>query len=351
MPAQSPTGRQNFVNGFWLTNTITGFGTLFQASPSITADQSVRWLPALPGSLQALTIDASGQIGTASLSSSTGTVTSFSAGSLSPLFSSSVATATTTPALSFTLTNQAINTFFMGPSSGGAAAPTFRAIAFADLSGIVGVTANSIAAGNDSRFHTQNTDTGTTATSFQIDSGNGGPRLKNVSGALHVRNAADNAPADLVVQNLTVSGTTTTVNSETVDIADNIITLNSNVTTGTPTEDLGIRGLRGSSTAASIKWVESAGEWRAGLEGAELPIARRKVVTFTNANLTSGIVILTHGLGVRLPCFTLYDNNEEVVVSANIAKPNTAGTPLNEFRLDFTGWGTLPGTFTAVFVG
>jgi hypothetical protein len=207
-----------------------------------------------------------------------------------------------------------------------------------------------LAAGNDTRLHTQNTDTGTTATAFQIDSGNGGPKLKNISGVLHVRNAADNAPVDLVVQNLTVSGTTTTINSETVSVADNIIELNNNVTTGTPTEDLGFRGLRGSSTAASLKWVESATEWRAGVEGSELPVARRKVVTFTNANLTAGIVVLTHGLGVRLPCFTLYDNNEEVI-EPNIAKPNTAGTPLNEYRLDFTGWGTLPGTFTAVFVG
>ena len=37
--------------------------------------------------------------------------------------------------------------------------------------------------------------------------------------------------------NLTVSGTTTTVNSETISLADNIIALNSNFTSGSPTED------------------------------------------------------------------------------------------------------------------
>ena len=62
-----------------------------------------------------------------------GTVTSFSSGNLSPLFTTSVATATTTPALSFTLSNQTANTVFAGPTSGGAAAPTFRALVAADI--------------------------------------------------------------------------------------------------------------------------------------------------------------------------------------------------------------------------
>ena len=62
-----------------------------------------------------------------------GTVTSFSAGTLSPLFTTSVATATTTPALSFSLTSQTANTFLAGPTSGGAAGPTFRAIGAGDI--------------------------------------------------------------------------------------------------------------------------------------------------------------------------------------------------------------------------
>ena len=65
-----------------------------------------------------------------------GTVTSFSSGNLSPLFTTGVATATTTPALSFTLTNQTANRVFAGPSSGGAAAPTFRALTLTDILGL-----------------------------------------------------------------------------------------------------------------------------------------------------------------------------------------------------------------------
>lgn len=62
-----------------------------------------------------------------------GTVTTFSSGNLSPLFTTSVANAATTPALTFTLSTQAANTLFAGPTTGAAAAPTFRAQVAADL--------------------------------------------------------------------------------------------------------------------------------------------------------------------------------------------------------------------------
>jgi hypothetical protein len=61
-----------------------------------------------------------------------GTVTSFSSGNLSPLFTTSVATATTTPALSFTATSQSANLFYASPN-GAPGVPTFRAIVAADL--------------------------------------------------------------------------------------------------------------------------------------------------------------------------------------------------------------------------
>lgn len=56
--------------------------------------------------------------------SSSGTVTSFSAGNLTPLFTTSVATATTTPALSFSLSNAGSQTYF-GNATGSTAAPSF----------------------------------------------------------------------------------------------------------------------------------------------------------------------------------------------------------------------------------
>jgi hypothetical protein len=55
-----------------------------------------------------------------------GTVTDFSAGDLAPLFTTTEATTTTTPALSFTLTNAGANTYF-GNATGGSAAPSYTA--------------------------------------------------------------------------------------------------------------------------------------------------------------------------------------------------------------------------------
>ncbi len=62
----------------------------------------------------------------------TGTVTSFSAGDLSPLFTTTESTVTTTPALSFSLSNAAAHKFF-GNNTGSTAAPGFQSIGTADL--------------------------------------------------------------------------------------------------------------------------------------------------------------------------------------------------------------------------
>jgi hypothetical protein len=61
--------------------------------------------------------------------------------------------------------------------------------------------------------------------------------------------------------NLSVQGTVTTVNSETISLADNIIDLNSNVTSGTPTENAGFRVMRGDEAAAQIRWNEGMDHW------------------------------------------------------------------------------------------
>ena len=71
---------------------------------------------------------------------------------------------------------------------------------------------------------------------------------------------------DLTVSgDLIISGATTTVNSNTVNIGDSIITLNSDET-GTPSQDAGIEIERGSSTNKSLYWDESEDEWTIGAE-------------------------------------------------------------------------------------
>lgn len=95
-------------------------------SPSFRIGQS-NITPSMDSRGRVLVVDSGGGGG------GSGTVTSFSAGDLSPLFTTSVATATTTPALSFSLNTHAANTVFAGPTTGADAAPTFRALVTADL--------------------------------------------------------------------------------------------------------------------------------------------------------------------------------------------------------------------------
>jgi hypothetical protein len=81
-----------------------------------------------------------------------------------------------------------------------------------------------------------------------------------------------------ITGNLTITGTTTTVNTTTLSVADNIIDLNSDVTTGTPSEDAGIRVLRGDSAAVQLKWSESQRNWQLTTDGS----------TYANIVTTSG---------------------------------------------------------------
>lgn len=131
--------------------------------------------------------------------------------------------------------------------------------------------AGDVTLASTSQLHTQHTDTGTTGTTFAIDSDNSGPILKNASGVLEVRNSGDSDYADLKCENLTVTGTTTTVNSETVTIDDNIIVLNNNEA-GVPSANAGIEVERGSSTNSTIIWDEAADKWKAGVVGSEIEL-------------------------------------------------------------------------------
>jgi len=75
-------------------------------------------------------------------------------------------------------------------------------------------------------------------------------------------------------------------------LADNIITLNSNFTSGTPSEDAGIEVLRGGSTTKKFFWDESADRWYAddGLESNNLYLSGVANPTiFFNGSSDAGI--------------------------------------------------------------
>ena len=89
----------------------------------------------------------------------------------------------------------------------------------------------------------------------------------------------------IVTGNLTVNGTTTTVNSNTVNIGDNIIVLNSDET-GTPSANAGIEIERGTSTNVLVRYKEAADRWEFTNDGStyfNIPISTEydKYTSFT----------------------------------------------------------------------
>ena len=96
-----------------------------------------------------------------------------------------------------------------------------------------------------------------------------------------------NAASLTLSGDLIVNGTTTTVNSNTVSIGDNILVLNSDEA-GTPSQNAGIEIERGTSTNASLIWDETADVWKAGLTAAEVELVTLTgTQTLTNKTLTS----------------------------------------------------------------
>ena len=117
-----------------------------------------------------------------------------------------------------------------------------------------------------------------------------GPMLKNTGGVMQVRNSSDSDFGDLEVENLTVRGTTTTVESETVTFADNVLTLNSNVT-GTPSENAGVEVERGTLNNVSVMWDEVNDKWTVNNDGTnhyEIFNAGENIIPAANETLFLG---------------------------------------------------------------
>ena len=116
------------------------------------------------------------------------------------------------------------------------------------------------------------------------------------TGKVYLNDNAEVSGNLVVGGNLTVSGTTTTVNSETISLADNIIDLNSNFTTGSPTENAGIKIKRGDSSDVQIRWNESTDKWEFTNDGTNYSsVAGLESPTFTGT--VSGVTKTMVGLG------------------------------------------------------
>jgi len=102
-----------------------------------------------------------------------------------------------------------------------------------------------------------------------VDTGTGQVQV-NVDGTTALTVTANGVT---VAGNFTVQGTTTTVESNTIALADNIITLNSDAT-GAPTQNAGIEVERGDEANVQIRWNEGSQKWTFTNDGATYnPIA------------------------------------------------------------------------------
>ncbi len=83
---------------------------------------------------------------------------------------------------------------------------------------------------------------------------------------------------------MTVSGTQTIINTETLNLADNLIDLNSNFTSGAPTENAGIRIIRGDELPVQLRWNETVDQWQFTVDGSNYNnIASQSVESYANS--------------------------------------------------------------------
>ena len=141
--------------------------------------------------------------------------------------------------------------------------------------------------------------------------------------------------------NLTVSGTTTTIDTATLNVADNLITLNSNYSGGSPTTNGGIEVERGTAANVALRWNEGTDKWQFTNDGSSYSdIGSGSGSGTTNlgvtANGTSLTVTSDTGNNASIPAATtsawgamtdeMYDKLDGIALNANnYSHPNHSG--------------------------
>ena len=132
---------------------------------------------------------------------------------------------------------------------------------------IVGGTLTTVTRNSDAQL---TIDVENTNTDINVNTTNLKSKLGQLSGTINIGDAST-ADNDIVIRgDLTVTGTTTTVNTATIELADNFIELNSDIGSNAPTEDAGIEVDRGSAPNAALKWDETNHVWKAARGNASI---------------------------------------------------------------------------------
>jgi hypothetical protein len=149
----------------------------------------------------------------------------------------------------------------------------------------------------------------------------------------------------VVVGDLIVNGSKTTVNTQEILLADNVIILNSDEV-GTPSQNAGIEVERGTAANISLRWNETTDKWEIETSPTVFnDIATEDFVSYSVSGNTYATTIaddatITHGLNSNDVIIQLYDvvTNETVFSdslrdSVNTAIITFASTPTNSIRV------------------
>lgn len=184
-----------------------------------------------------------------------------------------------------------------GDLGGNATAPTVESVGGAVAADVADAV---------TRAHDQNTDTGTDSTTFQLD-GNLGPMVKATSAVeIQLRNAGDDDFVSLRVKDLFVEGDTTTINSNEVNIGDNEIVLNADITTSGENSDGGVavKRLQTDNTTradAKVTFNNGTGRWLVvdGPVAAPTTFELARKISFDVGDATNVDFVLTHNMNTR----------------------------------------------------
>lgn len=153
---------------------------------------------------------------------------------------------------------------------------------------------------------------------------------------------------------LTVSGTTVTINAETLLVEDNIIVLNTGVT-GSPSLDAGIEVERGTSNNVQLRWNESTDKWQFSNDGTTFYNILGEGADLT-ANVTGNLIgnvtgnadtatKLSNSRKIELTGpvtgFAMFDGSSNIAISTSLTSESTSLNSLS----DVTAPSPLSGDF------
>lgn len=263
--------------------------------------------------------------------------------SLPNVFNITGSPVTSTGTLTAAWVNQSGNVILASPSNGSSGEPVFRALVDADLPA-------AIAAGRiDGVLTKANIPNGTNAISFQLN-GVSGAIISDTTGTGFIIHQSDGVTVgDLTVRNLTITGRFDQEIVETINLGDAFLKFLSAVT-GTPTQNAGLIVERGTLTDAGLTWNEATDTWEANDGTTSKSIARRQMVSITNADLVAGVYTFTHNIGKEPIVQIIGDatqNNDTFGLT-------TRHVNVNSCTIDFTRalvGGVLSGTWRIIALG